>query len=1454
MSRDSFQPTVDTWSHDAENDARNLLEEYELLAKSGLFDPMHYLECNDDVAALGVDPLLHYVRYGSQEGRNPSANFDTLFYLEQCTKLGAQPDNPLLHYITSGRAAGLLTIRPREGETTSVEQAQYETLWQSGLFDPIYYLERYRDVADLKIDPLLHYMRFGAQEKRNPSADFDVPFYLEQFTGAEDPPSNPLLHFVNSGRFSGLLTRRPPAANEADTQQANYETLAKSGLFDPTYYIEHYPDVATTKSDPLLHYLQSGGLEGRNPSAKFDTPYYLQQCEVIGERPENPLLHFILSGRAAGLRSHRPQVVDPSANEDKHYELIKRSRLFDQKYYLEHNRDVAASKVDPVLHYMRYGALERRNPNPKFDSQFYLEQCGSRGERPNNPLLHYIMSGKAAGLQTRRPQTDGPPNQTNTDVVLRMNIDHPKIMGDTAKVSANDNLPVVGWALARAGVASVEVLVDGRRVANAYYGVRRDDVERHFPDWKNARLSGFSAIIPRAVLTKGRYKVTVSVSDHLENTAKVEFFVAVEETKSQFGPWFIRGKLTQAEIDFYLRTLGTHRNPHYQFAVTLPLNPRAADQKIIKEITKTIDALRSQVYKKWSLVVVAPNIKDRQFKKLHDLFADDNDIRKNKIDVVRKIHSEMLFDLLAAADSSDGSTFFVPLSPGDRISSDALFEIGVTSALTPDADFIYSDERRLNPISRKVEPFFKPQWSPDLLLSTNYIGRLWCARADLIKRCGITFSELMEFGDYHLVLRLTEQARKIEHVPLLLCERGALQAKPRNADKRALERALSRSSSKANVRRGCGPGIYRLQRAVATDDLVSVIIPTCGTNGLIRTCIESLRRTTAYRNYEIICVDNIPRSDKATRQWLRLNADKIVRTEEPFNWSRYNNLAAQIAKGRYLLFLNDDIEVIEPNWLEAMLEHAVRPEVGVVGAQLLYPNRTIQHAGVTLNKLGYPKHAFRHLEEGDPGYFGLAGTQRNVISVTGACLLTRRDLFEELGRFDEAHRVVNNDFDFCLRVRRKGLRTIYTPYAKLIHHEGASRFHLKYIFDVAKWKRDWGDLAVMGDPYSNPNLSIDLDQLFPDPEPSQMLVLDRPLLDTKAIKKILVVKLDHIGDCIAAFPAMRRLKRDFPSAKLYVLSGSANRQVWAFESSIDQVLEFNFFHERSELGVRKLSERELIDLEQRLGRYHFDVAIDLRKHPETRSILQLSGARYLVGYDYQGQFPWLDIALEWEGDQQTYRKRRHIGDDLMSLAAALSNACRSAENTISLGPRKVPAIKGINPRSLFARRLVCVHPGAGQKTKMWPATYFADLINSLVEEESVNVALVGGQDEIPIAKLILRLVRNEDAIWNLVNKLSLADLPTLVMKSALFVGNDSGPKHIAASLGVPTIGIHSGVSDTRQWGPVGPKAVAVRRDMSCSPCGIMRVKDCIRGMECLTGLPPTDVFRACRRLLLLSPS
>ncbi|HLY91029.1 MAG TPA: glycosyltransferase family 9 protein, partial [Acetobacteraceae bacterium] len=783
------------------------------------------------------------------------------------------------------------------------------------------------------------------------------------------------------------------------------------------------------------------------------------------------------------------------------------------------------------------------------------------------------------------------------------------------------------------------------------------------------------------------------------------------------------------------------------------------------------------------------------------------------------------------------------LGAGDQLGCDALLQIALATGLYRETDLIYADEARVSPVSHDHEPFFKPDYSPDLLLSTNYFGRPWFASTALLGRCGATTRELQENGEYDLALRCAERATYIHHVPKLLCLRGTQPIDDAEMESAALARAAARLGTPAEVRPTAIPGTWRLRRTRPVSGKVSIIIPTCGAKGYIETCIKSLRERTAYPNIEIVCVDNIPDDQIAWKIWLQQNADKIAPTADAFNWSRFNNLGAEVATGEYLLFLNDDIEVVQPDWLDALLEHAQRPEVAVVGPQLLYPDKKVQHAGMFLATPGTARHAFRFAAADEPGYFGLALTQRNVVAVTGACMLMRRTVYEALGHFDEAHQIINNDLDFCLRAHESGKLIVYTPYATLLHYEAASRDGLKEVFDLAQFEERWKIIFATGDPYFSARLTRHSDDYRPDDEPAEVIYAGHPMFRHDEIKRILVVKVDHIGDFVTAIPAIRRLKQIFPSASIHVLAGRAARAFAEIEDCIDEFIEFEFFHAVSGLGQKEISKEEYEDLRERLRPYRYDIAVDLRKHLDTRDVLRYTPARFLAGYDYMGQFPFLDISLEWEGDRHLLRKRSHVTDDLINLVEAIGTAGTSDRTQLNLVALSsgVPEFLPDHAKALFNLPVVAVHPGVGNVMRQWPAEHFASLVDLLTEKNGVNVVLIGGPEEKELAEQVQEHVIHRDAVVSLVGRTSLRQLPELLSACALYIGNNSGPKHIAAALGVPTIGIHSGVVDAAEWGPIGARAVAVRRNMACSPCYLARTEDCPRAFACMRGLEPIAV-------------
>jgi GT2 family glycosyltransferase len=426
----------------------------------------------------------------------------------------------------------------------------------------------------------------------------------------------------------------------------------------------------------------------------------------------------------------------------------------------------------------------------------------------------------------------------------------------------------------------------------------------------------------------------------------------------------------------------------------------------------------------------------------------------------------------------------------DELAPFALEAVVEALAANPEADVCYTDEDCIDPDGARSTPQLKPAFSPDHLLSTPFLGHLLVVRRSLLDEVGGLRSEFDGSQDYDLMLRATERARSVLHVPVVAYHwrrtrgsaAGEEEAKPfaHDASRRALEAALARRGIDAAVEAGPVAGWYHVRRRVSRPPLVSVVVPFRDGAPMLARCVESLERTLGGLPCELVLVDN-----GSTHPETRLVVERLERSfaaaperrvllledDQPFNWSALNNEAAARASGQVLCFLNDDVEATTPGWLEVLLGHALRPEVGAVGPRLSYPDGRVQSAGLVVGLGGIANSLLAGCPPHSRGYMELASLTRNCSAVTGACLVTRRAVFESVGGFDEGLAVAFNDVDYCLRLRQASYLVVFTPMAELVHHESESRGLSDDAPETARFFRRHGRLVREGDPYFNPNLS-----------------------------------------------------------------------------------------------------------------------------------------------------------------------------------------------------------------------------------------------------------------------------------------------------------------------------------------------------------------------------------------------
>ncbi|MGX5776272.1 glycosyltransferase family 2 protein [Methylorubrum zatmanii] len=399
----------------------------------------------------------------------------------------------------------------------------------------------------------------------------------------------------------------------------------------------------------------------------------------------------------------------------------------------------------------------------------------------------------------------------------------------------------------------------------------------------------------------------------------------------------------------------------------------------------------------------------------------------------------------------------------------------------PEIDFLYSDEDKITIHGERYEPFFKPDWSPETLEACMYTAHLALYRMDIVARIGAFRPECEGAQDYDFVLRYTEHARRVRHIPQVLYHWRAIPGSTAQAMDnkgyvvaaaiRALEDRARRTGGLGSVRPTAFAGSFHLRRPLTARPLVSIVIPTAGrdsevrgrTVDLLAACLASIRETSTYEPIEIVAVDNGDLRP-STRAALERHGARAITWDQPvFNVAAKMNLGARAATGAVLVFLNDDIEVISPDWIEAMLALLQIPGVGAVGPKLLFETGELQHVGVTVLD-ATPDHPRRSYPREDPGHFFSTAGNRNYLAVTGACVMVRREDFEAIGGFDEDFAVNYNDVDLCLRLRERGLRSVYCAEVELYHYESRNRARTVAADEQARFRARWAE-RIPQDPY-----------------------------------------------------------------------------------------------------------------------------------------------------------------------------------------------------------------------------------------------------------------------------------------------------------------------------------------------------------------------------------------------------
>lgn len=669
---------------------------------------------------------------------------------------------------------------------------------------------------------------------------------------------------------------------------------------------------------------------------------------------------------------------------------------------------------------------------------------------------------------------------------------------DRVEILYDTMLEIQGWVVDQRGSVEVTVHQEDASLLDCRIsrGRRPDVVERRNLDeeYKTQEI-GFriSAALPEI---KGREIILHFCGDSVTKTYDID----IEELRKQNKPkgflsrLFGKESVAEGGYEAWLarhkvdkRTL--RRQKHAAFAqkplisIVIPLY--CTPLPYLKEL---LESVRRQSYENWQLCLVdgSPDDKAKEFIEKH--------YGREKRIVYRKLEENggISVNTNEAVALATGE-YLMLCDHDDTLEPDALYEI-VKAINDTGADVLYTDEDK---VSMDGQHYFDPNFKPDFnlfrLRENNYICHIFVVKKSLTDETGLLRSEFDGAQDFDFILRCCEKAQKITHIPKVLyhwrCHMDSTAADPSSkayayeAGRKAVREHYQRLGIDAKVEMTERPGWYRSHVKVQGNPLISVIIPNKDHTDDLELCLFSMTRKSTYRNYEILIVENNSEKEETFEYYKKLPdrypKARVLTWEKEFNYSAINNFAAKEAKGEYLLFLNNDVEILTPDWMEEMLQNCQQEDVAVVGAKLYYPDDTIQHAGVVLGLGGIAGHIMCRASREDPGYFGRMISVQEISAVTAACMMVKKSDFDAVGGLDETFQVAFNDIDLCMKFRAAGKKIIFTPYAELYHYESKSRGledtpekQFRFDKEVKRFQEKWAQQLEMGDPYYSPNLSV----------------------------------------------------------------------------------------------------------------------------------------------------------------------------------------------------------------------------------------------------------------------------------------------------------------------------------------------------------------------------------------------
>ena len=678
----------------------------------------------------------------------------------------------------------------------------------------------------------------------------------------------------------------------------------------------------------------------------------------------------------------------------------------------------------------------------------------------------------------------------------------------------DDMCRIQGWCIAKHSVEIAVVDINKKKIECEIERFNRKDVVSLFEEYEVETRCGFHIelhpipqqkvyllmraeeerlvkVIETSALLQKKKKISNLVQkgmDYLQYNGMGAFvqksFKKVVDTKDRsipYSKWIQKHLPSPKELEEQKKYQFLYR-PKISIVIPLYRTPE-------KYLCEMIDSVLNQSYSNWELCLSDGSGEDSPLTQLLKQY-EKKDSRIKVVYNNRQLHiAENTNEAIKIATGD-----FIAFSDhDDLLTPDAMFHVAKAVNENMELEVLYSDEDKVSAGNKFMQPHMKPDFNIDLLRTVNYICHLFVVKKTMIEKVGMLRPEFDGAQDYDFILRCVEATNRIYHIPRILYHwrffEGSTAENPESklyafeAGKRAIEAHYERVGIRAEVVQGEFLGLYRTRYIRDKDPLVSILIPNKDHTDDLDRCIRSIEEKSTYHNYEYIIIENNSDQEETFAYYKKLQEENpkahVVYWDGEFNYSAINNYGVSFANGEYLLLLNNDVEVINADWLEEMLGYCMRDDVGIVGARLYYPDDTIQHAGVVIGFGGIAGHAFVQQKRGTTGYCHRIICAQDYSAVTAACMMVKKSVFEEVGGLTEELKVAFNDVDFCMKVRQAGKLVVYNPYVELYHYESKSRGLedtpekvARFNSEIKKFSERWPEILKNGDPYYNPNLTL----------------------------------------------------------------------------------------------------------------------------------------------------------------------------------------------------------------------------------------------------------------------------------------------------------------------------------------------------------------------------------------------